>query len=331
MSRDALQVSVVIPTHNRLAMLRRCLAALIAQDYPREALEIVVVADGCTDGTAEATAGDALPGVRVFSQPSSGAAAARNRGAREAAGDILLFIDDDVIASPGLVAAHAERHRHGRGIAVIGPYVPDLPKARNYWLRSVHLYWRNTFDEIGRPGHIPTYRDVLSGNLSLRREAFARVGGFDDAFPSCGIEDYELGIRLLGAGIEPIYAREAAGLHLDTTDLGRSFRRKYQEGQSTLLLLERHPSVLATTPLGSAGIIARFALTWRGGARGVVSSAPVLLSVAERLGLRPVWRTILTFAHSVEFWRGVRDAVGGGYAGFRSTLERVRRAGGGQS
>src|SRR6516165_9610456 len=104
-------VSVVIPTFNRLARLQQVLAALSAQTYPRDRFEVVVVSDGSTDGTDEFLAEAAAPfELTVVTQPNQGPAVARNRGVASARGSIVLFIDDDVVATPALVQEHVAGH-----------------------------------------------------------------------------------------------------------------------------------------------------------------------------------------------------------------------------
>src|SRR5262249_30663111 len=94
----ALAISVVVPTHQRRALLLRVLEALGAQTLPRDRYEVVVVCDGCVDGTAEAARAwaSARPAagsfaLSVLEQPNAGAAAARNRGARAATAPLFLF------------------------------------------------------------------------------------------------------------------------------------------------------------------------------------------------------------------------------------------------
>ncbi len=98
-------VSVVVPTYNRLNRLKHVLSALEQQQFPTEDYEVVVVSDGSSDGTD--TYLDALPSgshVRWFSQANRGPAAARNLGISKATGEFIVFVDDDVVASPTLIS-----------------------------------------------------------------------------------------------------------------------------------------------------------------------------------------------------------------------------------
>jgi glycosyltransferase involved in cell wall biosynthesis len=120
-----LTVSIVIPTHNRRDSVERALRALTRQTYPLAASEVIVVADGCTDGTPEISrAGWPFP-LRIMEEASRGPAAARNRGAAVATGELLIFLDDDIEVSPGFVAAHVRAHADGGpGCVAVGlsPY-----------------------------------------------------------------------------------------------------------------------------------------------------------------------------------------------------------------
>jgi glycosyltransferase involved in cell wall biosynthesis len=106
-TRGSPLVSIVIPTHNRALQLRQTLSALAAQTFPHALMEVIVVADGCSDDTLRLMRENTrlyrqgIGGLlRTFEQPELGPAAARNLGARHAAGRILIFLDDDVEASP---------------------------------------------------------------------------------------------------------------------------------------------------------------------------------------------------------------------------------------
>src|SRR5512133_1561145 len=101
------QLSVVIPTHNKRPVLAETLGALKAQTLPADQFEVLVVDDGSTDGTAALLDAYRPPySFRWLAQTNLGAAAARNAGAAVAAGDILLFLDADIVAAPDLAAAH---------------------------------------------------------------------------------------------------------------------------------------------------------------------------------------------------------------------------------
>ena len=123
-------VSVVIATYNRKAMLERTLPHLLAQDYPATRYEIVVVADGSRDGTAEYVR-SLRPScsLEVIERERTGPAAARNAGVDAAAGDVVLFMDDDIRVTPQLVKEHARGHGELPGSRIQGAIfiAPESP------------------------------------------------------------------------------------------------------------------------------------------------------------------------------------------------------------
>jgi glycosyltransferase involved in cell wall biosynthesis/peptidoglycan/xylan/chitin deacetylase (PgdA/CDA1 family) len=186
--------SIVIPTYQRRDVVRRSVLALAEVCYPG-GVEFIVVVDGSTDGTAAALRAIELPfPLIVVEQPNCGASSARNRGAAIAANDVILFLDDDMIADPTLLDEHARLHQAGAD-AVIGdtPIHPDspagfLPESVARWIRSTSV--KSPLSPF----------DVFSGQLSVRRTVFAELGGFDSAFttaPAFGNEDADFGVRLL--------------------------------------------------------------------------------------------------------------------------------------
>ena len=168
--------------------------ALRHTDYAG-AVELIVVVDGSTDGTADALAAIDCPfPVKIIEQGNGGAASARNRGAAAAANDILLFLDDDMIADRSLLKEHARSHSEGAA-AVIGDTPihsasPDgfLPQSVARWIASTSV--KSPLSPF----------DVFSGQLSVRRSVFEDLGGFDTKFTNearFGNEDADLGARLL--------------------------------------------------------------------------------------------------------------------------------------
>src|SRR5919205_3892081 len=116
---DSVELSVIIPTYNRREPLRTCLEALSGQTIAN--FEVVVVIDGSTDGTREMLAAMATPyALRAIWQQNSGQCAARNHGAAMANGRYFLFLDDDIIADPGLVAGHLRAQLEHGGILALG-------------------------------------------------------------------------------------------------------------------------------------------------------------------------------------------------------------------
>src|SRR5215813_8372071 len=107
------ELSVVIPTYNRAESLRRCLLALGQQTQSAADFEVIVVVDGSSDGTCAMLERLSTPYqlVVIEQQPNQGAAVARNRGAERASGKYCLFLDDDIVAGPALIAEHLAGQR----------------------------------------------------------------------------------------------------------------------------------------------------------------------------------------------------------------------------
>ena len=108
--------------------------------------------------------------VRVLEQPHRGPAAARNRGAAAATGDLLIFLDDDIEVLPGFVAAHVEAHATPDSVA-IGYLPPQLQGRRDLFSVMLRAWWEAMFERMRDPGHRFAYSDLLSGNFSLSRSA----------------------------------------------------------------------------------------------------------------------------------------------------------------
>lgn len=308
-------VSVIVPTHRRPAALRRALAALRDQTFPAEHLEVIVVADGSPDETVRVVSGFAAPfSLRVETQPHAGAGAARNRGAEAARGSLLIFLDDDVAAAPGLVAAHAAAHAAAPGGIVIGKLPPVLAGQRGFFGIMLRRWWEEKFDALGYPGHRFHAFDLLSGNFSMGADRFRESGGFDASL-RCH-EDYELGVRLIQR-IPFRFAPAALGFHHEHTDLRRALRRKFDEGQADVQIGRRHPQIRTALPLarlrplrsrGRAGFFrAAFGRPRAGDAAARL--ALVVLDGYERIRGRRGWRRLLNALLEYWYWRGVAQEI----------------------
>ena len=203
-----LRFSVIVPTYQRQQLVLSLVRSLAGQEFDCP-FEVIVVVDGSTDGTAEALRDLTTPFLlTVLEQPNRGAAAARNRGAELARGEILLFLDDDMEADSRLLAEHDRSHREGADV-VLGhmPLHPDSPV--NILSAGVGLLGGR---ETGQTSQLRdarlTLHDLLTGQLSLSRKTFLRCCGFDASFTlggAFGNEDVDFGYRLLSDGYRIVF------------------------------------------------------------------------------------------------------------------------------
>jgi GT2 family glycosyltransferase len=311
-------VSIVIPTHNRRKVLERTLASLRAQTYPFERIEVVVVADGCTDGSEELAASEYPCSIQVIVQAApAGPATSRNRGAAAAHGDLLIFLDDDVEASADMVSGHVHAHwSTGTGCVTIGYLPPALQGRRDFFAVMLRSWWEAMFERMRQPGHRFTYSDLLTGNCSLAPALFWSVGGFDEQL-RCH-EDFEFGYRLLRAGAQFVFVPHVAGWHDDRTDLARCLQRKRDEGTADVALVRKHPELW---PVLWLGVIPRDLSRRERLLRTLAHVAPHAGDALEaicRLHMRLLagvrargrWRCMLYELLSYWYWRGVWESLG---------------------
>ncbi len=235
-------LSVVIPTYNRLPILRKCLAALEDQRLaaPVERYEVVLVDDGSTDDTvrwldAHATA---FPHVRLIRQDHGGPAAGRNRGVDNAHGDVIVFIDSDLVVTPDFLTCHAralegEWSRSGDRLcftygAVINTANFEEPTAEPHKLND--LSWAY----------------FATGNVAIDRKVLEQAGLFDTGFRLYGWEDLELGERLRQMGVRLVRCPEAVGYHwhppLSLEQIPDLIRVERERARMGLVFFRKHPT-----------------------------------------------------------------------------------------
>ncbi|MCU1503865.1 MAG: glycosyl transferase family 2 [Ilumatobacteraceae bacterium] len=309
-------VSVVIPTYNRCDRLIRVLTALAAQ-RDDALFEVVVVSDGCTDGTDEYLRGKTtpMPVVAVF-QENAGPAEARNRGTEAASGRLVLFIDDDVVPEPGLVAAHVKAHGvHGDDVVVIGPMLTPADADLTPWIR-----WEQAMldKQYALLAELPNahYRNFYTGNASISRSRIRDVGGFDSRFRRA--EDVELAYRLDRAGLRFVFEPGARSLHYAERSFESWINNAYAYGRNDIVFgregqtdvfgaivfnfWNRHPLqrtvVLAALPRPR---LAK-AMTW---------ALRRVALVAHRAHLARATRQALSGLYGIRYHQGVADELGG--------------------
>lgn len=223
-----LRVSVIVPAKDP-GRLDALLASLASQSYPAELIECVVVDDGSEPRLELTTTAPATRTVRTTGE-GFGAGRARNVGAGAATGDVLVFLDADVIPGAHAVEAHARWHHVADDAVVSGTLrmvdldqVPELPaelRERNAEAVLGELPWepvgwtdkllRNSGDLTARRPDL--WAIVVGANVSLRRETYERIGGFTE-FGLRGIEDSEFGYKAFIDGCLLVPDAAAHGWH----------------------------------------------------------------------------------------------------------------------
>ncbi|HEX5527333.1 MAG TPA: polysaccharide deacetylase family protein [Solirubrobacterales bacterium] len=300
------ELSVLIASHDRPEKLRRCLESLASQNADPAGFEVVVADDGSPESTATMVESFEAPyALRLLRLPKGGKSAALNAAIEAAAAPVCLFLDDDILAAPGLVAAHSAAHRENPLTLGIGR-LEQRPPADGDWLGVAHATaWNERYDELAK--READWPDTYGGNFSAPREKLRQVGGFDTGIEA--IEDIELGYRLSEAGCESRYLPEAGGVHDDEKPRAKLVAEIERYGAFCAEFAERVPVgrrkllgwFLEPTPRDV--VLRRLFLLLR--------TPPSLLAslggAIPGAGRRQVW---FGFVSRYAFWRGVRSGMG---------------------
>jgi hypothetical protein len=322
-----MRVSVVVPTFNRGPALAETLARLLASDLSGgDDLEILVVDDGSAvpaqdsgDPTVRSGVAARWP-LRWIRQANLGPAAARNAGFDASAGEIVIFVDDDILVPPDLVRSHLEGHRSRPGTVICGEN-PFAPRPEPGSLRA--------FLEDSVPGSHPD-RDgferitiVASGQLSVERAQFAAGGAvYSPEMVTPAAEEYELSFRLRERGIPVLAARRILALHDQPLDIASYCRQQYKHGLGCGEAAAKRPELLALGDLARIVAAARGERPFGGRLRKTVASRPG--SRAALLGLARAFERMAAPARPQS--AAYRAAIGAHFvAGVRDGLERFAR------
>lgn len=286
-----IDISVIIPTHNRRRILLETLRRLEGEAAAGAAFEVIVVDNGSADGTADAARGPWGFPFTLLTQEDRGPAVARNRALGVARAPVCLFLNDDTWPAPGLLARHAAFHRRAPepvaallGHVVLARQPPPSPFMR--WLGTIHFDFAGIEDPADAGG-ARFYTCNVSAKTALLREA----GGFDEGFSDVAEEDIELGLRLDQAGLRLAYDAAAGVEHCHPVDLTGAVRRFVGIGRACARLHRMHPGLAAPRPPGARHRVKAGALTALALAR--VRTGPVR---------RETWRFLCHEAHREGYW-----------------------------
>jgi cellulose synthase/poly-beta-1,6-N-acetylglucosamine synthase-like glycosyltransferase len=294
-----MRLSAIVPATNRPSTLERCVAAIRAADRPPD--EVVVVEEA----------------------PEQGPAGARNEGARRASGDVLVFVDADVVPRPDAFARIRAAFDADAGLTgVIGSY-DDSPPAPGVVAGFRNLLHHHVHQQGA--GGVPTF---WAGLGALRREAFEAAGGFDAVrYPRPSIEDVELGARLVARGARIVLDPAVQGTHLKAWTLGEMVRTDFAargvpwidllvEGETSTTMLNlgwRHRASALASVVGAGALVLRRPTLAAGSVAAlVVLNAPFYALLVRRRG--PLEATVGVGLHAVHHLTAVASVPAGALA-----------------
>ncbi|MFE3829249.1 bifunctional polysaccharide deacetylase/glycosyltransferase family 2 protein [Streptomyces sp. NPDC059092] len=240
-------VSVIVPAYNEKECIANTLRSLAASTHP---IEIVVVDDGSTDGTAEIAESLGLPNVRVIRQENAGKSAALNNGVRQAAYDIVVMMDGDTVFEPDTVRELVQPFGDERVGAVAGnAKVGNRDTVIGAWQ---HIEYVMGFNLDRRMYDLLRCMPTIPGAIgAFRRQAVLEAGGMSEDTLA---EDTDITIALHRAGWRVVYAEHARAWTEAPASVGQLWRQRYRWSYGTMQALWKHRgSVVDKGPSGRFG------------------------------------------------------------------------------
>jgi glycosyltransferase involved in cell wall biosynthesis len=300
-----LDITVVIPTYNRRALLRDAVESLRRQTYPADKYEIIVVSDGATDGTDDDYAIPLTsPLTRLVRQEKQGfgLSRARNNGLRAAQGRLIMFFDDDMAADERMVEKHVAAHAQFGGEVVVrgrvelSTRVPDTPFCRIVLGDVCRIYEPHP----DQPGFVE-FDTALSWQTSFKQQKLMELGGYDEAFQCYGWEDIEFSYRMSRRGLRFYYEPGAVSHHNDQRQtLTAHGERLRNAALMAPRLFSLHPELVKRIPMyvdkepvawgrDAWALVARKLVRQLTATRPVLNLLEGLTPAVERLISSPIW------------------------------------------
>ena len=304
---DQIELSIIIPTYDRAKRLRACLESLSRQTQPVGDWEVVVVVDGSTDGTREMLAGLATPyRLKVCEQDHHGTGAALNRGVAAASGGHCLFLGDNVVADPALVAEHLYAQQAGQGVVGLGPIKLTLCPQADWYAREFAEQWNQHFAGLNAGSQSPSWLNCNAGNLSALRAAIIEAGGFAADLPVSF--EFELAHNLERHGLQVVYIPQAIVEQYEDRDFDRLTAEAEQRGRVHAKVCRRDPEMLSKLLGEYPEAMLRTLFLRR--LLLMFNVSPRLFRVMGKLVNRRKWRADwFQFIADYSFWRGVRQVT----------------------
>jgi glycosyltransferase involved in cell wall biosynthesis len=247
-------VSVIVAARNEAPRIDTCLDGLRAQEFPRDAFEVIVVDNASTDDTA---ARAAAGGARVVAEPRIGIGCARNAGVRAARGELVAFVDADSVPHPRWLAELTT----GAEDTAIGCFVGEIAPLASPNLVARYVHDRRLISQAFLLTRTPPA--AATGSVAYRRAVFDDVGLFDEALP--GGEDSDFFWRMVKRGRDRVrYNPRAVVAHAHPSRVRELARRSYREGVALGAFRRKHADDLSSSYTSRAFAAAALARTVAG-------------------------------------------------------------------
>jgi GT2 family glycosyltransferase len=247
-------MTVVVPTYRRRDEVVRLLQAFAEQlrdDEQASGVDFLVMVDGSRDGTLEAVRALEFPvPLQAFFHENVGLAGTRNRGLARAEGEIVWFVDDDMVPSDGLLARHRRANADLEARLMMGPSLH--PPGGAEVTGPIREYAEQWFGGLTEAGEVTKAFDFSAANTSGPRALWVELGGFEERLNGWGGEDYEIGIRIVERGIKIVFDPEAIAWHHQVRTVREFCDNRYEQGRNFVRIAEIHPEAIAEMiPQGS--------------------------------------------------------------------------------
>ncbi|CAF3932534.1 unnamed protein product, partial [Rotaria sp. Silwood1] len=237
-----MKISVIVPTHNRQDKLKETIAGLRKQDFSADEYEIIIVDDTSIPPVILAEDFNISPKVSLIRLENAERSVARNAGAKLAKGELLLFVDDDILVAEDFLTRHWQAHKEFPNTLVVGS-VSLPPQNQN----DPFVQFRQKLENSACPPNAGLIEDknfCVAQNTSIKKELFDDISGFDEKFTSS--EDQDLALRHTAKGRKIVFEPKAFGIHNDNALDIRAYCRRNEWGSRTMLpFYERYPNIIS--------------------------------------------------------------------------------------
>lgn len=225
-------VSIVVPAFNAQQTLAHTIQSLLSQDYPGE-IEVIIVDDGSTDETRRIV--QSFSTAKFIRQSNAGPAAARNRGAADSKGEIILFTDSDCVAHRDWVGKIVDGFNVERVGAVCGSY--GIANPNKVLAKCIHqeILYRHRVLMNSFPRAFGSY------NVGIKRAVFFEVGGFNENYRRASGEDNDLSYKILKSGRRIFFNKSALVDHHHTTQVRKYLKEQWRHGFWRAKMYADHP------------------------------------------------------------------------------------------